>query len=57
MHLFWYLFVFITDGTLGFLLGFIFASGAARERSIELDRMHNIAKTSIDQVLGIGTHG
>lgn len=57
MHLFWYLFVFITDGTLGFLLGFIFASGAARERSIELDRMHNIAKTSIDQGLGIGTHG
>jgi hypothetical protein len=57
MHLFWYLFVFITDGTLGLLLGFIFASGAARERSIELDRMHNIAKTSIDQGLGVGTDG
>ncbi len=57
MHLFWYLFASITDGTLGFLLGFIFASGAVRERSTELDRMHNIAKTSIDQGLGIGTDG
>jgi len=57
MDLLRYLFVFVTGGSLGFLLGCILASGGNRERSIELDRAHNIPKTSMDQRLRTGTDG
>ena len=57
MDLLRYLFVFVTGGSLGFLLGCILASGGNRERSIELGRAHNIPKTSMDQRLRTGTDG
>jgi len=57
MDLLRYLFVFITGGSLGFLLGCILASGGNRERSIELGRTHNMPKTSMDQGLRTGTDG
>lgn len=57
MDLLRYLFVFVTGGSLGFLLGCILASGGNRERSIELSRTHNIPKTSMNQRLRTGTDG
>ena len=57
MDLMRYLFVFVTGGSLGFLLGSVLASGGNRERSIELGRTHNIPKTPMEQRLRTATDG
>jgi hypothetical protein len=57
MDLLRYLLVFILGGSLGVLFGCILASGGDRERSIELGRIHKVAKTSMNQSLRVGTDG
>ena len=57
MELLRYLLVFILGGSLGVLFGCILASGRDRERSTELARVHQVAKTSMNQSLRTGTDG
>jgi len=57
MDLLRYLLVFIVGGSLGVLFGCILASGGDRERSIELGRIHKVAKTYMNQSLRVGTDG
>ena len=57
MEILRYLLVFILGGSLGVLFGCIFASGRDRERSTELARVRQVAKTSMNQGLRTGTDG
>ena len=57
MDLWRYLLVFMLGGSLGVLIGCILASGGNKERSTELARAHNVAKTSVNKSLRTGTDG